>query len=107
MDILSSPSVWIFGAVIVGAAVVLQLAFEGLVLALGSMIIVALSRGRIKVGEARNLGKAPPKIQGGGVFYYENTQCYIYRNYVVLIGLLAVLLALGAIFGIGFYANAH
>ena len=26
MDILSSPSVWIFGAVIVGAAVVLQLA---------------------------------------------------------------------------------
>ncbi|MGE0373482.1 MAG: hypothetical protein AB7Q01_16605 [Gammaproteobacteria bacterium] len=107
MDILSSPGVWIFGAIVVGAAIVLQLAFEGLVLALGSMIILALSRGRIKVGEARNLGKGPPKVQGGAIFYYEDSQCYIYRNYVGLIGLLAVLVALGAVFGIGFYANAH
>ncbi|MDH4323980.1 MAG: hypothetical protein OEW90_07545 [Betaproteobacteria bacterium] len=107
MDFLTSPSVWIFGAIILGVTIVLQLGFEGLVLALGSMIVLALSRGRIRVGEARSFAKAPPKLHGGWVFYYENSQCYVYRNYAVLIGLVAVLLALGAIYGIGFYFNAH
>ena len=107
MDIPAPTNLWTVLAVIVAIVVVLQFAFEGLILALGSVLVWALSAGRIKVGERRSLGKPPPKLHGGNVFYFEESQCYVYQNYVVLIGLVAALLSLAAIFGASFWANAH
>lgn len=107
MDISAPSGLWMFIAVIVAATAVLQLAFEGLILALGSLVVWALSAGRIKVGERRSFGKPPPKLHGGTVFYFENAQWYVYQNYVGLIGLLAVVLLLSAIFGASVWVNAH
>jgi hypothetical protein len=107
MDIPAPTNLWTVLAIIVAFAVVLQFAFEGLVLALGSLVVWAVSAGRIKVGERRSLGKVPPKLNGGSVFYYEDSHCYVYQNYVVLIGLISVLLLLSAIFGASFWVNAH
>jgi hypothetical protein len=107
MDIPAPTNLWMVLAVILAIVVVLQLAFEGLILALGSVVVWALSAGRIKVGERRSLGKPPPKLTGGNFFYFEESRCYVYQNYVVLIGLVTVLLVLTAIFGASFWANAH
>lgn len=101
MDILTSATFWIVVAILVGISLGLQVAFEGLILALGSAIVWVFSGGRIKVGESRDLIEPSPKLGGGAVFYYENSHWFVYRNYAVLIGLVAVLSILAAIVGIG------
>ena len=94
-------------AIVVVLTAVLQLAFEGLVLALGTLVISGLSAGRIKVGERRNLGKPAQQLSGGAVFYYEGSVCHIYQNYAALVGLISVLLIVTAVFGVTVWTNAH
>jgi phosphatidylserine synthase len=94
-------------AIVVVLTVVLQLAFEGLVLAVGTLVISGLSAGRIKVGERRDLRKPVQKLTGGAVFYYEDAVCHIYQNYAALVGLISVLLIITAVFGVTVWTNAH
>lgn len=107
MEFTGSQGLWTALAIILVVVIAVQLAFEGLVLGVGAFIVWALSGGRIKSGERRHLSKPPPKLSGGAVFYYENSGCYMYQNFVGLVGLLAVLLSLTAIFGIGMWVYAH
>jgi len=103
----TSPDDWVVFLVLFGAIMVLQYAFEGFVIALGYVIVWTLSLGRIKVGVRRSLFKAPPKLDGSGVFYCENGRRYIYRNYLKLIGLaVCFLLVFGILIGVPAYAGA-
>ena len=80
--------------------IVLQFAWEGLVLTTGVIVVKIFSAGHIRIGDRRILGKALPKINSGQVFYYEGGVCYIYQNFAQLIGLvfwLATLLMLARI----------
>jgi|SRR5882762_2201518 len=106
MEFTGTTGFWVLFAMIVAFTLVLQLAFEGLVLVVGTFVLWGLSAGRIRRGEFRHLGKAPPKPSGGAVFYYEGSRCYMYQNYVGLIGLVTVLLALTAVFGVGMWIYA-
>lgn len=47
------------------------------------------------------------QLNGGAVFYHEDSVCYIYQNYAVLVGLIAVLLIITAVFGVTVWTNAH
>lgn len=99
-------SLWILLIAFVILAVAVQFVFDTFVLAIGSLLVWVLSAGRIKTGERRNLGKLPPKPNGGRIFYYENSSTYMYQNFVALVGLVAVLSGLTAIFGYGMWTNA-
>ncbi len=106
MEFTSTAGLWALFAIIVAFTLVMQFAVEGVVLVVGTLVLWGLSGGRIKRGEFRHLGKAPPKPGGGAVFYYEGSHCYMYQNYVGLIGLVTVLLALTAVFGVGMWIYA-
>ena len=104
---LSSDNLWIFLVAGIALTVVAQLAADAIILAIGSFVVWALSAGRIKIGVRRNLWKPPTKPNGGRVFYYENSTLYMYENVVALVGFVVVLAGLTAIFGYGFWPNAH
>ena len=107
MDTIPLPDgMWLLFGVLVFFSLVLALAWEGLVLSTGALLVVSLSAGRIRAGERRNLWKRPPKLNGGQVFYFEDSKCYIYQNYLPLIGLVFWLLCLFAILGFGLFTNA-
>jgi hypothetical protein len=106
MEFITTPGIWTFLAIAVAITLVFQFAFEGLVLVVGAFVLWALSGGRIKRGEACDLWKTPPKVAGGAVFYSEGEQRYMYRNFVGLIGFVAVLLGLTTIFGVGMWTEA-
>jgi hypothetical protein len=106
MEFTGTTGLWGLFAIIIALTLVMQFAFKGLVLAVGAAVLWGLSGGRIRRGEFRHLGKAPPKPSGGAIFYYEGSHCYMYQNYVGLIGLVTVLLALTAVFGVGMWLHA-
>lgn len=106
MEFIIASGFWKIIAIVVAITMLFQFAFEGLVLVVGTFGSRALSGGRIKRGEARDLWKIPPKPVGGAVFYSEGEQRYMYHNFVGLIGLVTVLLALTAIFGVGMWKHA-
>jgi hypothetical protein len=105
-DIELPQNLWIVLVIVITIVVVVQLTFDGLVLAIGSFTVWALSAGHIKIGVRRNLWKPPPKLNGGQVFYYENSTTYMYQNAVALVGLVVVLSGLTAIFGYGMWTNS-
>jgi hypothetical protein len=108
MNLPTSADEWILVLELFGAIMLIQYAFEGFVVALGYVVVWLFSLGLIKVGVRRSFFKAPPKPDGGGVFYCENGRRYIYRNYLGLIGLAALLLfVFGAIIGIPVYAGTR
>ena len=92
--------------ILLGADLLFHFAGEGLVLVTGSLIVRALSAGRIRCGEFRDISKDPNKPGGSALFYSENAEWFMYRNYVSLIGLAFWLLTLGAVFGYGMYVHA-
>jgi hypothetical protein len=85
---------------------VLTLAWEGLVLSTGALLIWGLSWGGIRVGEHRNLSKPAPKANSGRVFYFENGRWYIYRNFAILVGWAFLMLVLIALCMLGFVRYA-
>ena len=107
MEFNSTTGLWALLAIIVALGLLMQLAFEGMILMVGSFVLAALSGGRIRRGELRRFGKTDsPKLNGGTFFYYEGSCCYMYQNYVSLIGMLTVLLMLTLIFGLGVWFHA-
>ena len=106
MEIFSTGSIWTLVGVGLAIIVAIQFASEIVALAVGSLVIWALSFGRIKIGERRHLGKAPPTLNGGPVFYRVGARWYIYQNFASLLGLVVLLAALTAVFGVGMWLSA-
>ena len=106
MEISGWASLAVIFGIILLANVVFHFAAEGLFLATGATILRVLSAGHIRAGEARNLFGRSEKVNGGALFYVENAQHFMYRNFVVMIGLAFWLMVLGAVFGYGTYVHA-
>ena len=95
----------IFGVILL-AEIAVHFAGEALLLATGAAILRVLSAGHIRAGESRDLFGRSEKVNGGALFYVENAQHFMYRNFVVMIGLAFWLMVLGAVFGYGMYVHA-
>lgn len=76
----------LLGAFVV-LAVAMHLAGEGLILSTGFLVLRLLSLGSLKLGERQGFSRASPKVSGNFFCYYENGECYVYRNFASLIGL--------------------
>ena len=106
MEFASSTGLVGFFAILFALMLVAEIVFHGLVLQVGTFVVWVLSAGRVKRGVRRTLWKAAPKPKGGAVFYYEGSDCYMYENYVGLIGVATFLLALTVVFGVGMWVHA-
>ena len=104
MEFSGISGIALFFGFLVVADVVMHYAGEGIGVLTGSILLKIASRGLIKCGETRELFGPHPKPQSSRVFYVENAQHFMYRNFVVVIGILFWVIV-GGIFG--YVSSAH